>query len=739
MANFASEELHLAASGTNAAWITANANVFKCNLDGELKMVGKIPIGEPRTLPRALVEDHTGALWVGTRGAGLFRYDESGFEKIDNIYPYISSLVEDHHGDIWAGTAGGGLVRISRNGLQLEGLDQGFPPIQSICEDTDGVFWAATQNHQLVFQSDGKWIPAPTNFALPRSVTCVAAARNGGLWLGTPDAKFYYWHGDEIKGWSTKSARSITGLLPGSGGDLWTAEYSSLIQCLHDGQLRSLKLPSGRATALAEDAHGTIWVGTERGKLFRSNGDDFVDESSNLPFSGHQICCFCPTKDGSLWIGFGGGLARFKDGQFAQVQIDRGLPDDYISQIVADDDGWLWFAADHGIFKIRQQQLEQVIAGRADHMRPVVYGRNEGLVSLEGIFSTASPYILPNGFRSSDGRVWLLTRTGVLVADPKILHKSPAPPPVFVTRVAVDNRVVAGIGNVKSVANLKTLAAPLRLPPRHRKLEFEFTALNLSAPESIRFRYRLEGLDDDWVDADTREAGYSRLTAGNYKFQVQACNDDGPWSEATAPIGVVVAPFFWQTGWFEAGMTALLVLIVIAIVRYVSFRRLRLKLQLLEQQAALEKERTRIARDIHDDVGSSMTQITLLSGLASRDRSNPAKVDDHARQISFAARHVTDALDEIVWAVNPRNDTLPHLVGYIGEFASEFLRMADIRHRIDLPAHLPNKYVSTEARHNLFLVVKESLNNIARHAHATETSLQIVAGENSMRIIITDN
>ncbi len=164
-----------------------------------------------------------------------------------------------------------------------------------------------------------------------------------------------------------------------------------------------------------------------------------------------------------------------------------------------------------------------------------------------------------------------------------------------------------------------------------------------------------------------------------------------------------------------------------------------MKLQLLEQQAALDKERARIARDIHDDLGGSLTQIALLTGLAQRDSKSPEKSGEHIQQISGATHQVIKSLDEIVWAVNPRNDTLPDLVNYLGQFAVDFLRTAGIQCRTDLPDHPPQLPVTAETRHNLYLVVKETLNNITRHARASEVQFRVKTFENSASIEIEDN
>jgi len=278
----------------------------------------------------------------------------------------------------------------------------------------------------------------------------------------------------------------------------------------------------------------------------------------------------------------------------------------------------------------------------------------------------------------------------------------------------------------------------LKLPPDHRRLDFEFTAPSFAGPENIGFRYRLGSLEEDWTQPTPRSATYPRLPAGTYSFEVAACNQEGQWSQPVA-LNIAVQPFFWQRWWFRLAVFAAFTGSIIGIVRYVSFRRLRRRLQQLEQQSALHQERARIAKDIHDDLGANLTQISLLGELAQQDRATPEKASEHVTKISTTARQLIKSLDEIVWAVNPSNDTLAHLVDYTGQFALDYLRVAGIRCRLDFPEETPPREVSTDVRHDLFLIVKEALHNVVKHAQATEVWLRIKATEDSLRVSIEDN
>jgi signal transduction histidine kinase len=211
------------------------------------------------------------------------------------------------------------------------------------------------------------------------------------------------------------------------------------------------------------------------------------------------------------------------------------------------------------------------------------------------------------------------------------------------------------------------------------------------------------------------------------------------WNEAAATLGFSVAPFPWQTWWARLSALALFTAAVIGIVRYVGFRRLHLRLRELEHKAALDKERARIAKDIHDDLGGSLTRTILLLNLAGKNRADPARVEDYLKQISTGVRSVVQSLDEIVWAANPGNDQLPAFVDYIGQFAAEFLQTANIRCRFDLPDDPPHIPLAPDVRHNLFLALKEALNNVVRHANAGEVHLSLTATGERLSMVIEDD
>jgi signal transduction histidine kinase len=279
------------------------------------------------------------------------------------------------------------------------------------------------------------------------------------------------------------------------------------------------------------------------------------------------------------------------------------------------------------------------------------------------------------------------------------------------------------------------------VPPGGEELEIHYTALNFSAPELVRFKCWLEGHETSWSEAsDERVARYPRLPPGHYRFHVKACNEDNIWSGSDAAVlSVTVQPQFWQTGWFRVSVILCLLGIVAAVVRYLSTQKLQRQLQTFQQREALENERARIARDLHDQLGANLTRVALLGEMAEADKDAPAEVESHAQEISQTARETTSSLDEIVWAVNPANDTLDGLVNYAGKYAQEYLALAGLRYRADLPAQLPAIPIPPEVRHNVFLAFKEAVHNVVKHAQASEVWIRLRLQPGNFILEIEDN
>jgi signal transduction histidine kinase len=310
---------------------------------------------------------------------------------------------------------------------------------------------------------------------------------------------------------------------------------------------------------------------------------------------------------------------------------------------------------------------------------------------------------------------------------------------VVLEEVFVDGRPTSPKANLESAKAAEDWhPARLRVEPGKRQIEFRYTGLSFVSPDRVRFRYKLEGQDKDWTEAGTyRSAQYNYLRPGPYTFRVSACNNDGVWNEAGAALSFEMLPYFYETASFRVAAWIMGAGLVGVAVRQIVVRRLQRRLRDLEGQQAIERDRARIAQDIHDDLGAGLTHIMLLSELARRE---PAQeVQSHLGQISDMARGLTRAMDEIVWAVDPQHDTLIGFMDYASAFTEEFLRAAGLRCRMELPPELPKWPMDAELRYNLFLSLKEALNNVVKHAGGTEVRMELRLDKDSITLMVQDN
>jgi len=667
----------LARARDGGMWICQDSQLTWCDEQGHRRDVGTFVPENPSTQPNAMIEDHLGAVWIGTSDSGLFRYDGTGFENVPVSHRAVLSLAEDREGNLWVGTDGGGLNRVQPRTVALEGLESGLPfeAVQSICEDTNGVVWAVTQNGLLARRINGHWTTQPENPDWPTSgITCVASDPSGGVWIGTQNrGTLYCWRNGQLTAFlptDTPFSRIIKAVLPTSTGDVWIGGTGAVaLQRLRNGVFTNFPLPSRAAIirAMAEDTAGNIWIGDNKGMLLRVKGDVLTDETtrySDVPLS---IRCLHTTADGSLWLGYAGnGLGRIKDGHFVRITTAEGLYDDFISEIMSDNRGWLWFGADEGIFKVQQQELENLAAGKVDHVRSIHYGQSAGLPSVQANFGFS-----PGALRTRDGRVWLPMRSALAIAEPNKLHEDTKPPTVLIKQVIVDDRVVASYDAIKPIQSgidLENPAAVLKLPPRHWHLEFEFTALSFIAPENVRFRYRLEGIDEGWIEAKAqRSASYSRLPAGHYRFQVTACNSDGVWSDPGTALEFSVTPFVWQTWWFRLTVVVLFTAVVFAVARYVSMRRMRSMLRTIQHQAAVDKSRmagmAEVAASVLHNIGNVLNSINVSSSLVTRKIRN-SKADSLDKVTALLKEHAGDLPG--FFTSDPKGRELP---GYLSDLS----------------------------------------------------------------------
>ena len=730
--------LGICSSRDGGLWIVSAGQVVKWDGHAILENRGTNPCNATVV---AMVETKSGTLAMGTSSDGLYLLftnravlhfnHTSGFPN-----DWIRCLHEDREGTLWVGAGSVGLIAL-RPG-KIETLDapdhwQGRVPL-SVTAARDGAIWVGSEGTGLYRFLNDRWKGFGESAGLSNLfVWCVSEDSKGRMWAGTWGGGMFMQQGEHfiIPPGLENINVPMPAILQASDGVTWIGTASGLLRYENGavkwfGEKDGLKVPDVRTIVQARD--GTVWFGMLGGGLGRLENGRLKQFLKSDGLSSDYVQCLRLGADGALWIGtYGSGLNRFKNGRFAKITMTEGLPNNFICGIEEDDHGNFWISSHNGIFRISQKSLNDCADGKITTVNALAYGKGDGLPSLE-----CSGGLQPAACRLADGRICFPTSKGLVIVNPDDAKANHLPPPVVIEDIIAGGRTLAQNPDDK---------LPLKIPPGQQRFEFHFAGLSFVSPEKMQFQYRLEGWEKDWVDAanNKRIAEYSYIPPGDYTFHVRACNSDGIWNQVGAKVELMVLPHFWQTWWFHTLAVLAAIALVVVIVLFITRRRMRLKLERIEHQQALERERTRIAKDIHDHLGANLTRISLLSQSAHGELENPVQAAAQLERIYNTSRELTRSMDEIVWAVNPQHDTLDSLASYLGNFAQEYLVSLHIRCRLDVPLHLPHWPITAEMRHNVFLAFKEALHNIVKHSGAHEVSVFLAPDDVGFNLTLRDN
>jgi len=531
---------------------------------------------------RALYRDRAGTIWIGTETNGIVRYADGAFSTYDEddglLDDRILSFFEDVEGNLWVGTYGG-LLRLKNPVVTTFGAADGLAGdrVQSIFEAADGTLWVASLAGIARIRGDVVDIPS----WLPKdgweNARTVYEDGDGALWVGTDAGLRRYQDGR----WSTFTTADglpdprIVALYEDAAGDLWVGTRRGLSRWTGDGFAEPPGLDGFVETVMTihEDREGTLWVGSERGLFtLREGAFERVEIGSNPEIEVRHIH---EDAAGTLWMGtLSEGLIRYREGKHTRYLSKDGMPDDGVWMTFEIDDGRdrvLWMCSDVGISSVSKQELEAYAQGTVTSVSPRTYGTADGMRTPEcmGIRQ-------PGGASTADGAIWFPTRDGAVRVVPGGRPTNPYVPPVVVQEVLVNDSAVA-------------FADGLVLPPGGQDVEFRFAGLSYVDADKVRFRYRLEDYDDDWIEAGTRRwAHYANLPPDEYRFRVLASNNDGLWNEEGATVSVAQLPFFYQTSWFR-GVS--MILAILGLYGGYRWRVRALRARLASQEAAEQSER----------------------------------------------------------------------------------------------------------------------------------------------------
>jgi len=698
--------------------------------------VGEVPLSRPVTMNvSALRELPDGNLAVGTSENGLYLFSKSGesrhFDEASGLGDnWVKNLSVDAEGTLWVGLGNGGVVAMQKTVFEKVASPDDWErrPPTSVFRSRDGTLWVGTEGAGL-YRFDGRdWNQVDIHaVAGNRYVWSIAEDGAGRLWVGT-------WGGGACVGENgvfhpvaevAKPNETAPVFEPARDGGLWIGGVDGLFRESPDGAVRQVATPWLRTVirALKEDSDGSLWVGTlGQGVAHLADGKwELFGKSEGL--SDEHVLSLHPDGDGGLWVGtLAAGLQQIKNRRIRSVGPSAGLTVTSVRDILDDGHGYFWMCTLGGIARVDKQVLGTLAGGGKAPLNYPVFNTWDGLPSVEG----SGP-----GRRTPDGELWDSTRRGLVKTDPANVRINQTAPLVMLEECTADGEEipVAGPDGRRVV------------PPGKSRFVFKFAASTFIAPENVRFQYQLVGLDNGWVDGGpNRSASYSFIPPGAYRFRVRAANSPGVWSLRPAEIGITNRPFFWQTWWFRMTTygSAVLLLVVTAIA--LNRRRWKRRVEKLRRRQAIERERSRISKDIHDDLGASLTRIALLAQTARRDLADsPEQATEQLERIYQAARDSTRTMDEIVWAVNPCRDSLDSVATYIAAYSQEFLSGAGIACRWHFPLDLTSWPVSSEKRHHLFLACKEALNNVVKHAGASQVTLTLSATPSEFILTVADN
>ncbi|MBK7681866.1 MAG: hypothetical protein IPJ26_05015 [Bacteroidetes bacterium] len=617
--------------------------------------------------------------------------------------------------------------------------------------ETDDGYWIATLNGLFSYSnqtrefsnlnylcpiSDTTNSVYTTEFTKSFPVGSLAKDHSGNLWIGT-------WFGELVL-YNTKLKRAFPfrrpmpmkerepdgvfrNLFCDSKNRMWISTQHagiSIVDCnalnfenindikfeynFHD-EKDSTSLPQGIAFAVTEDADGNIWAATENGLCKYNEQTKKWKRYYNIPGNEKSIHhnnarSLCLDKKGTLWIGTnGGGLNRYNREQdnFTHFTIENGLADDQIYSLVCDNNGMLWMGTNHGLCRFNP----------ADYSCKN-FTVKDGIQNYE--YNTGAAVKL------KDGTLLFGGVSGFNIIDPnKIENKKSTPPVVVITSFKIFGKETP-IGNNN-----------ITLSYKENNLAFEFAALSYYRNQENHYAYMLEGIDLDWVFSDTRRyVTYSKLEPGKYTFKVKACNSDGVWNETGTQLQITITPPWWQRTWF----ILLCFIVTIAIIYFINrYERNRKK--------QLEAIRARISRDLHDDMGSTLQSISVMSEIARMKSTSGGSQESilFIEKIGSASREMVEKMNDIVWAVNPQNDHFENIILHMRAFGGELLAGKDIALHFKSDNGLNSIKLSMEDRKSFFLVYKEALNNTYKYSGAKNVTVEISKINHALKLIVEDD
>lgn len=667
-------------------------------------------------LVQSIIISEDDRIWIGTEsGVSLYREGEfTNFSTSSGLSTNIiqSSLI-DLEGNIWFGTYGGGVNLFLGDYFANFDTEQGLPDnlVTSFAEGPNRKIWISTFGGGITSLSEGEFDDHGINDQLPdNQIYTLMTDSRGRMWIGMGEGLAYLYE-DEVKVFSDQ------------------------------------EFPFPRVRNIMESRDGSYWISTYDDGLINYDGNDFEQITAEDGLASNRVLKSVEASDGSIWVATYGGVTRFKDGEFQSFAIQEGLPNNAVMNIIIDDNDRVWASTFGGIAWFDGLRFQSITTsdGLPDDVAYFMYQNQDGLLwigTTNGVirFDTemyfdaserdrnqafqvlnkeqgliANELNLGAVYEDSEGNLWFGTVEGFSRFDPDSYRSNQVPPKVHILGVNASGREYVPEEH-------------FTLTHEENYIEIEYAGINFTAPNQILYEYRLSEIDPDWQQTRSRSVKYPSLPPGEYRFQVHARNINGAWSTEIEVVRFTITAPFWMQWWFWT----LIVLIIFGII-YLFYNYYRAR-KLID----IERMRVRIASDLHDDVGASLTEIALQSDfLQAGDADSEFK--ESLQQIGRQCRKIVSSLDDIVWSIDARNDTLGDLTDRMQDYILNTLESKNMQVRYDFDDLNMDNKLPVSVKENVYLIFKEAVNNISKYSNGDRVEIKLENQDGNFEFTIYDN
>jgi signal transduction histidine kinase/ligand-binding sensor domain-containing protein len=672
----------------------------------------------------AIGKDRQSNTWVGT-AEGLFRIDSAGVSSRDEEHRGpgggVTAIFEDREGNVWTGSTQG-LERFRDSAFTTYSVAEGLPSESNgpLYVDSEGRTWFGPSEGGLYWLKEGL-VGRANRAGLEKDVVYSITGGRGELWLGRQRGgltHLQYRAGALTSETYTQpqglAQNSVYAVHQSRDGAVWAATLSGGVSRLKDGKFSTYTTANGllsnTVVSIAEKSDGTMWFATPKGLSVLSN-DRWQDFTQKDGLPSENVSCLLEDSLGTLWLGTAGGLASIRAGSvWAPEEVPHSLREP-IFGIEEDRNGGLWIATASRVLRVDRDKLSRGKLGNGDLRE---YGLADGLRGTEGVKRNRSVVA------DQLGRIWFSMNNGISFIDPARAAGSPVPALIHIEELSADGTAI-------------NLQGAVRIPAAHQRVTFRYAGLSLSVPERVRFKYKLEGFDRDWSEPGTaREATYTNLDSGSYRFRLMASNSDGLWNSSESIVQLKIDPVLWQTWWFRLSGALLLALAILISFR---LRVLRLTRQMNMRFEERLAERTRIAQELHD---------TLLQGLLSASMQLHV-ADDQLADDSPAKPLVNRVLTLMGQVIVEGRNAVRGLRS--SKRGSPDLEQAFSQIRQEFPVHSEFRVIvegtprplRAAIRDEVYGIGREALVNAFRHSHASDVEVELEYAASHLRVLVRDN